>query len=303
MTENPNTEPLEVQEPQEQGIPPEILAALERDGFIEDQNNTQEEQPQDGTPEEWIPPEYVVIDGERIPWEQAQAGWLRQSDYTKKTQEVSERAKKIENLELWADAWDNRPDLRPVLLQQLAQDAGVQVQIGGTSQPTALQPQTQHGDARWGAYNPGDPDPEWQQRGYSSEAELYLHRQNLMIADQLKKVEQFIGQTAAEKEREIQATKAAAEIAATYGIEGVTPELVKAAMQQTGLNDPEAAFLKANAKTLLGQAAPKTQPAATKPQAPSSTRGRVFDPNDPNLNADDIVRLMASGYTPVGQRK
>lgn len=118
----------------------------------------------------------------------------------------------------------------------------------------------------------------------------------------MQKVEQFIGQTAQEKERDIAATRAAAEIAATYGIDGVTPELVRQAMQQTGLSDPEAAFLKANARTLLGQAqAPKPTAAATKPQAPSSTRGRVFDPGDPNLNADDIVRLMQSGYTPINR--
>ena len=132
-----NQEPLEVQEPQADGLPPEVLAALERDGFIEEPTPTQEANPE-GTPEEWTPPEYVVIDGERVPWEQAQAGWLRQSDYTRKTQEISEQAKELQNLKAWAEAWDTRPDLRPLMLQQLAQDAGEPVPTVGISQPTAL---------------------------------------------------------------------------------------------------------------------------------------------------------------------
>lgn len=97
--------------------------SLERTNVQEEQQNTDEEQA-DST--EDVPDEGYLIDGEIFTPEQIKEwkqGYLRQSDYTKKTQELSqERARVKDAIELYEYLQGN-----PELAQQLAtQDKSVQ---------------------------------------------------------------------------------------------------------------------------------------------------------------------------------
>ena len=251
----------------------------------------------DALPDDWTPPEYVVIGGERIPWEQAESGFMRQSDYTKKTTELAERRQAVEKYEQIMEAWESRPDLRPLIVSELAKEAGVSVSDlpQGTSQQALPQ-----ADGLLGQYNPRDSEPEWSQRGYASEMELVLHRQQAALAGALGQVQGFFQQQQQSVQRD-QAAAQAAQSLQGYGFASASPEAVKAAMLQTGLNDPEAAYLKANLQNIASVASAPKQAAATKPQSPKSSTGRTFDPNDESLNADDINWLLRRGYVPLPQ--
>lgn len=244
----------------------------------------------------------IEIDGESLTLDEIRAGYMRHQDYTRKTQEISQ-FKQI------MDAWEHQPQARPLILAELAKEAGLEV--------PGIQPQTQ-APALQGAsteallggpnfrpdphatYNDGTPIPEWHQRGYDSQNEMMLHGQMIAMAQQfggtLNEVQRFIQGQTAEKTRDTQAMQGAQDISTKYGLTGVTPERVRDAMIQTGLNDPEAAFLKANAASLFKATKPGV---AEKPDSPAPSAGKTFDPWRNDYTADEINDLLRKGFSPV----
>ena len=277
----------------------DVTAFLDSDEVIEEPTIPASDAAESTPEEEWTPPEFVVIDGQRIPWEQAQAGFMMQADYTRKNQSLAEERKRVEQYATIMETWENRPELRPLIVQELAKEAGLQIGGGNVAPNAQAAP-----SGLIGQYNPNDATPEWEQRGYGSETELLIHRDSQLRMQEVSKtlgsLEQFIGAQQQEAARNLAASQAVQQLTG-YGFNGVTPDAVKAAMIQTGLSDPEAAFLKANASKIAGLVSGRATapPAANKPQAPTTGRGRTFDPMDPKLGADDVARLMANGFVPA----
>lgn len=95
-------------------------------------------------------------------------------------------------------------------------------------------------------------------------------------------------------QRQVMARETADALAKEWNVT-VTPDQVLEAMIMTKLNDPEAAWLKAN-KAAIQKAAFKAEPVKTKPNTPG-TRGKTFDPGD--MTADQIKARMDKGEVPL----
>ena len=63
-------------------------------------------------------PEFLEINGEKIPVDELKNGYLRQSDYTKKTQELSKTKRDLEYAQKLYDAFSKDPELAQQLSQQ-----------------------------------------------------------------------------------------------------------------------------------------------------------------------------------------
>lgn len=63
--------------------------------------------PAEGTPA----PQTFDVGGEQVPLEELQKGYLRQQDYTRKTQSLADQRREIEQLEEFAQALQSRPDI------------------------------------------------------------------------------------------------------------------------------------------------------------------------------------------------
>lgn len=111
----------------------------------------------------------------------------------------------------------------------------------------------------------------------------------------LPEVSKFAQETKAERESRNAADKMSAE----FGF-AIPPADVLKAMQETGISDPEAAWLKLNRGRLASEAATKAAASAgNKPRGAPNGEGREFDPS--GLDADEIMRRLNMGMTPKGK--
>lgn len=99
-----------------------------------------------------------------------------------------------------------------------------------------------------------------------------------------------------EKAHVNEAISAAVQFISTEYGKQVTPAQIRTMMEQTGLDDPVKAY-KAGAFDDVVKSAPSGQ------QKPSSVpmaqvNDRTFDPRDPNLTVDEMIRLQQRGFTP-----
>lgn len=87
------------------------------------------------------------------------------------------------------------------------------------------------------------------------------------------------------------------QIKVKYGLE-VTPHDIQKAMQETGLRDPIKAFAAHRTDDII-DAAQKAAVAKVKakPFTPGSD-ANTFNPDDPNLSADEIFRMLSNGAVP-----
>lgn len=70
---------------------------------------------QDATPQL---PEFIEIDGQKVPLEELKNGYLRQSDYTRKTQELAEIRRKLQYAEQLYNAVYQNPEVAQQVAQQ-----------------------------------------------------------------------------------------------------------------------------------------------------------------------------------------
>lgn len=70
---------------------------------------------QDATPQL---PEFIEIDGQQVPLEELKNGYLRQSDYTRKTQELAETRRKLQYAEQLYNAVYQNPEVAQQVAQQ-----------------------------------------------------------------------------------------------------------------------------------------------------------------------------------------
>lgn len=128
---------------------------------------------------------------------------------------------------------------------------------------------------------------------YLSDGERILHQQNQALERKLAAMEQQMANLAAG----MTAGSVVDQIKSKYGLE-VTSRDVQRAMQETGLRDPIKAFAAHRTDDIVA-AAQKAAIAKvkTKPFTPTSD-ANTFNPDDPNLTADEIFRLMSNGAVP-----
>lgn len=244
----------------------------------------------------------VEIDGESFTVDQLRefkANGLRASDYTRKTQELAEQRKRTEQFETLMDAWENKPEARGLILQALAEEAGMS--LGNQPAPRQTQAPANPQTGLLGRYDPTDGRDEWEQRGYASSNELMLHQQNINLASALGKMENYISSQIADREADTTSARAVAEIEGQLGLTGVQASAVREAMKVTGISDPVGAYLKVHAKDIIALAkgvAPASKPVA-KPSSPPAGGARTFNVNDFVDDPDLIARLMAKGMVPV----
>jgi hypothetical protein len=61
-------------------------------------------------PQAYTTPDYVEIDGKQVPLEELKGGYLRQSDYTSKTQQLAKEKKELELAKQYYDAVNSNPE-------------------------------------------------------------------------------------------------------------------------------------------------------------------------------------------------
>ena len=225
-------------------------------------------------------------------------------DYTKKTQELAAQRKEVEQLKQVTDTWNSQPEMRPVILQHMAQQLTPEqrAQIGlGVSSPST---QT------------ADPDIDLDELTDNEQA-IYLKGQREIatlkaqlseVSPLLGQLKQMVEQQAQEKTISLAAQQAANALNMELGVTGITPESVAAAMKETGLQDAEAAWLKVNRKSLLtaGVKQGVQQAVVNKPNAPGKSGTRTFDPYATDADGkflytgDEAARMIAKGWTPKG---
>lgn len=202
-------------------------------------------------------------------------------DYTRKTQDLARQKQEVEPLAQIMQAW-NHPDpttrdkARREVALFLAQEAGVSIpQQNSMSNQQGTQPEN------WDEMTVGE--------RALYQRNLALEQRLSQVTDQLGQLHQGYQQTAQQQQQEYLIGSAVKSLADS-GYQA-TPEQVRAAVMQTGIHDPEAAFLKANKATLAAARVSREKPDA------AGSGPKTFDPT--NMEASEIIRRMTQGETPI----
>ena len=262
-----------------------LMADYDAQQANEDGDPTQGETPQ--TTQE------IELDGEKIPFDQLKELVSKGKDYTRKTMELSDQRKQLEQeaervkwvRDLEA-AWNSGQEGKTKLIEALMKEAGYT-----PAQQSAL-PQVDMDDM-------------------SDEAKFIfqsLKQENQKLQAQLSHVTQQSTQALSKFEeyiREQQGTDAAqvaaANIKEEFGAE-VTPADLRKLSKDTGISDYEAAWLKANKEQVKKGLfkAGHQQGQRAKPNSPTG-QTRTFDPDATGMTADKILQNLMKGYQPVSK--
>lgn len=239
-----------------------------------DQPNAEESEGNETAQEESTTEEPTVeIDGETFSLSEAKELLSKGKDYTKKTQTLAqEREQQKAYIEL-GRMWDQHPEMRPAILKELQ---------GQVAMP---EPETEPEDFEM-----------W------SEGEQAVYRENQQLKQQISEVSAFMHDMKrymADQQLSSRAQTLAAQMSATYGIP-VSDQEIRAAMRETQINDPEAAWLKVHHKKLLGVAkvAGIKEGSKTMPLAPKSAT-KTFTLDDVDGSIDGAMAKISAGYTLV----
>lgn len=120
------------------------------------------------------------------------------------------------------------------------------------------------------------------------------------LIDQLKAVAPVLNdvKTFTESEKaERQMAKTLADLKETHGISATREQVQE--WQKNGISDPVAAFgmIKPMLDAAVGKGAEK---ARKDPEIPAATTANTFDPDDPNLDPDEMFRMIQKGFVPIG---
>lgn len=244
------------------------------DGFAEEQALLEEpsfDEPAEDQAEPEPQPTVIEVEGQKLSVDDI---LKMRAESTQRFQEASNLKKEVEPMAQILGAW-NHPDpsqraqARRIILQTLSEDAGANFSAPAQTTP---------------------PDfSDW------TEGEKQLHARNVALE---QKIEQMGGmmqqlfqgfQQNAQQQQFDYATQIAVKSLAADGIQA-TPEQIVAAVKATGIQDPEAAFLKANKATLKNAVVTKEKPEG------SSSAPRTFNADDPKYTADDIYRRLEAGW-------
>lgn len=203
-------------------------------------------------------------------------------DYTRKTQELADQRRQLQSdqeelgsLRQLNDLWKVNPQ---AVVQTLAQQAGVQI----------------------GSNKPEVPD-DWE-TWTANEKRLYgeLQGANATIAKAqgtLESVQRFMGEVAQKDRISGQAGVAQNKLKADLGIDVTRDELMEA-VRKTGINDPEAAWLKENSTALLKAATARatSQAVLDKPNTPDAG-SQTFNPFKGDVtNTDEMLEMFRKGF-------
>lgn len=204
-------------------------------------------------------------------------------DYTRKTMALADERKNLE-----ADAQTAR-ELRQALKDpvKLREFRDYIDSIAGGSQPASSPSPSVGLPPNW---------EEWT----DNERELYQENQHVkaqlaQLGSTLKEVREHLAGQTQRDQRSLAAREAAEALSTEWNVQ-VTADQVLEAMIATKLDDPEAAWLKAN-KASIQNAMARPAPAAKKPNTPG-TRGKTFDAS--HMSADEIRSRMSRGEIPTG---
>jgi hypothetical protein len=265
------------------------LAAIEVDEDVE--NDPEEPEEPEAAPEEEpegepAPTTIDLGDGTSVPLEELKAGYLRQSDYTRKTQEVSQQRTQLEPLIQAAEILTGNDQAAKIALaRQVAESVGLKIVDDGL--PGMPRQQTQ-------------PDmPEWDDM---TETERFLYMQNHSLQSKLNEALPILQRThefirGQEQAKQVSAASLAASQSLKESLGVVVPDSELAeAVRATGIQDPEAAWLKLN-KGRIAQgfkAEGIAQGVKAKPMTPDMGGGKTFDPS--GLSATQIQQMLMKGY-------
>lgn len=228
-------------------------------------------------------------------------------DYTQKTQTLAEQRREVEALQsriqqdpvgVVMAAINAAPaSERKALAAEFAKMQGLSVIDAQTGQPMTAN--TRPEDMR---------PPEWDDM-VPNEQKLWLANQELRgqlqaFGTAFNEVKGYIDEQRQERQFSTQVQLAQAAIKAETG-QDIPGEAFELAVKETGIKDPESAWLKKHWKDLAKgayQAGTQSAP-GVKPDTPSSSGDKTYDPNDPDLTVDQIERLLAAGYRPEAKRK
>lgn len=107
---NDGTQTEQTQTQEAQGKPDETT--------VPDQTNQVQEQPEEKVDTTETKPEVVEIDGQEFTIEELKQGYLRQNDYTKKTQEVKRKERQVEEAMKFMEELQKNPQIAQQLSQQ-----------------------------------------------------------------------------------------------------------------------------------------------------------------------------------------
>lgn len=250
---------------------------------------------------EWTPPESLRFGDEELPYSEVQELVSKGKDYTKKSQALAEERKEVEAWIGLRDRWNQGPAEQAELVKQLAALAGVQVPAQDTQSNTELDNYGNQVD--WEDMT----DNERHLYAMARRQEAAFEAKFAKLDPLLKELHGVIGRQHEAEQRDTKATEAQAVLRSDLGVE-VTAESIRNAMETTGLDDPVAAWLKANMKDFAkAQAAKGASAVKAKPNTPGQTGGRTFDPDKKNADGQyvyspsRVAELIERGYSPLAR--
>lgn len=267
-------------------------------------------------------PEFILIDGEQIPYEDARKFLSMGKDATKKWQEASEMKRTAESLmeqHTWVQdmqrAWGSGPDGQRQVIEILAQEAGMVLVDDGNNKQVVVSHNNggNHGGQQsltLDSYGLNESDlSDEGQALYAiiknlEQKNTHLATHNTQLNSALTKFEQFVE----EQKSTAQHQTVAKQLTSEFGLQ-VTVQDIQRAMLDTKVQDPYAAWLKANAKNVMrsGNSASSRQQQPTaaaavvrnsnKPNSPAAGHGKTFDPN--KYGPDKVFEMLMKGYEPT----
>lgn len=128
--------------------------------------------------------------------------------------------------------------------------------------------------------------------------EVLLRKQLDQVSGTLAEIRQHLADQHEQVRVSSAVQNAVESIEQEYGV-AATPKQIQQAMQQTGIKDPEAAWLKVNAKTVVKAQAQNAAQSAGRPKPVlPSDGGKTFDPE--KVSPTEFVAKMRRGEIPTG---
>lgn len=235
--------------------------------------------------------EFIELEGEQIPLDQAREWLSKGKDATRKWQEAAElkreaeaQLQRVQWVQELENAWNAGPQGQRAVIESLSKMAGIDTVTNG--QPTNMQHPT---------IDPQD---------LSDEGRV-LFQENAALRQELQAMKNTVDRVIGTFEGYVnenkymdQAQLTAQKLKEDFGAEVSAQELREIA-KKTGVQDFEAAWLKENKDQIkkgMFQAGHQAG-SRKKPNSPGGST-RTFNVNDPKLGPDKMAELLRAGYVP-----